>query len=378
MRLLLIIAFTFCSAFAVGEEKDLSDIITVPRGQTVDGDYFALGTNIEILGDVRGDLYALGGQIVVDGNVFGDVLASGASVIISGNVMGNIRVVGGQVMVSGKVGRSATLLAANGEFLPSASIGENLVAVMGNGDIAAAIGKDATILASNIRLSSLIGRDVDAYVGELRVTSRAVIGRNLEYTSSSTGLIDPQAKIGGGVHHHLSIVRNALQGHWMQAVLLGSKVVAFAMNFLYSLVIGWIFIRLFPETLDGAVLVLNRSPWKAFATGVMLLVLLPLAFLLLLMTVLGAPFALTILALNVITFYSAKIVAVFWAASPLFKKWGIKISKMGVLASGLIAYLALAAIPILGTILAVAALLFGMGGYAIAARPQFKKMSLRK
>lgn len=370
----LIALLSFGMNFLFAENENVPNIISVPAGQVIDGDYFALGTNIEISGDVKGDLYALGGQIVVDGNIFGDVLATGASVIVTGNVTGNIRAIGGQVMISGKVGRSVTLFAANGELMSTAAIGENFVAVMGNGDVAASIGQDATLLASNVRLSSNVGRDVFAYVGQLRVTSRAFIGHNLEYTSTSDAMIDSRAKIGGEVLHHLSIVRNFLQGHWMQGILFGSKVVTFLMNFLYSIVVGWVFIRIFPQTLDKALIVLKHQPWKALATGAILLILLPLAFLLLLMTVLGAPFALTILAFNVITFYSAKIVAIFWVSNPVFKKWGFKPNKMGVLCSGLLVYFLLAAIPIFGTVLVIAALLFGLGASALAARPKFTNL----
>lgn len=369
MRFLtLFLVFTMTLLFA--ENEDVSDIVIVPIGQVIEGDYFAVGNNIEISGDIRGDLYILGGQVFIDGNIFGDVLGAGANVIVTGNVAGNIRLIGGQVTVSGKVGRSATLMAASATLMPSALIGENLVSLMGNGDIAASIGHDATILASNLRFSSHIGRDVDAYVGQLRVTSRASIGHDLTYTSASKAVIDSRTKIGGEVHHHLSAVHNFMQGHWIQSLLFGSKVAAFVMNFLYSVVVGWIFIKIFPQTLEGSLFALNHHPWKALLTGAILLILLPLAFLLLLLTVLGAPFALTILAFNVITFYSAKIISIFWIAQPILKKWGLKLSKIGVLCLGLLIYLLLAEIPIFGTILAIFALLFGIGAGAAAAIPK--------
>lgn len=363
----------FLCFFGVLHADEGEDLVILPAGQVIDGDYFAMGSNVEISGEIKGDLYVCGGQVVVDGRIAGDVLAVGAGVVISGEVGGNIRVLGGQVMLSGKVGRNVTLAAANGEVMAAATIAGNLVSIMGNGEIAGPIGRDAVVLASNIRLASKVGRNVDAYVGHLRITSRAAIGHDLEYTSSSQATIDPEAKIQGTTTHHMSVVRNFMKGQWIHGLLIGSKIAAVLMNFLYSIVIGWVLIRVFPHTLDAALGVLHQKPWRALAYGAIVLVILPLAFLLLLMTVLGAPFALTILALNIITFYTAKIIAIFWVANPLCKKMGMKQSQLGTLCLGLICYFLLTAIPFIGMLAAFSALLFGLGASVLGARRSYSK-----
>lgn len=347
--------------FGILSADESGDLVILPAGQVVEGDYFAMGSNVEISGDVKGDLYVCGGQVVIDGRVYGDVLAAGGGVMISGAVTGNIRVIGGQVMLSGMVGRNVTLVAANAEVMATSTIGGNLVSIMGNGKIAGPVGQDAVVLASNARLASKVGRTVDAYVGNLRVSSRASIGKNLEYTSSSPAIIDPHAKIGGETIHHLTVMRNFMKGQWVHGLLVGSKIAAVLMNFLYSIVVGLVLIKVFPHSITSALAVLNHKPWKALAYGAIVLLVLPLAFFVLLMTVLGAPFALTILALNIVTFYTAKLIAIFWVANPLAQKIGLKPNRMGTLSLGLIFYFLLAAIPVVGSLVSICALLFGLG-----------------
>lgn len=370
MRVLIMLLLFACSLHA--EEK--SNVVLLPAGQVHEGDYFAMGSNVEISGEVTGDLYTVGSQVVVDGRVLGDVLAVGGSVIITGPVGGNIRCTGGQVVLGGPVGRSVTILSGAAQLMASASIGGNVFCITGTADLSAPIGGNVTLITSNSRLSSPIGGNVHAYVGQMRLTSKAAIGGDLDYTSTKEATIDPQVTIGGTLTHHLTLVKGVYQGHWIQSFLLGSKVAAILMNFIYSLVIGWVIIRIFPQTLAHSLEVLKNRPWKAFACGAVVLVLLPILFLLLLITVVGAPLALTVLALNVITFYSAKIFSIFWVANPLLKKIGMKPNKMGILSVGLIAYFLLTAVPYFGGIIAFLALIFGLGASVVATNP-IKKLS---
>jgi cytoskeletal protein CcmA (bactofilin family) len=342
-------------------EENAGGVFVLPAGMVIEGDYFASGGAVEISGLIRGDLYVIGKQVFVDGVVEGDVLAAGGSVDLSGRVGGNIRVLGGQVALSGEVGRSGTVVAGNVDFSPSARIGENLVCVAGNADLAAPIGHDLTLIASNARLSSSTERDVSAYVGQMRLTSKAVVGGQLDYRSNTQAYIDPGARILGKLVHHPSLVHDLFQGKWMQGLLIGSQVATTLMNFFYTFVIGFLLIRVFPHNLEETLHVMDRKPWKALSYGLMLLLLLPLASLVLLMTILGVPFALTLIALNIVGFYTAKTYSILWISNKWLKKVGLKPNRLPLLAVGLALYFALSAIPIFGSALAFASMVFGLG-----------------
>jgi hypothetical protein len=362
-----IVIFLFClflSAHAFAEE-DASGMVTLPAGVVHHGNFFAMGNNVEISGIVEGDVYALASQVTIDGQVKGDLLICAMSAEISGKIDHNIRILAGQVIVSGSGGNNITAVGGNVHLAQSAQIKGNVVCVAGNAELAANIQKEATVIASYLRLTGSIGDRLLAYVGKMRLTSRASIAGNLEYRSTNPAIIDPGAHIKGEVIHHPSLVHRLFKGSWIQRLLAGSKVAATLMNFLYSFVIGWILIRLFPKKVELALEALSKEPLKVLGVGLTLVILLPLASLVLLMTILGAPFALTLIALNVIGFYTAKIFSILWVTEEIIRrrKWQVE-QRLVALAMGLMVYFILLLIPYFGFALTWAALVFGLGAVA--------------
>ncbi len=363
--ILLLVAFSG-SLFADEESPEISSIIVLSSGTVHQGDYFAFGDSVEISGEVNGDVYILANQIVIDGTIHGDVLVAGGSLDISGTVTGNVRSLAGQVLLSGNVGNNVTAVAGNVQLLASSTIGNNVVITAGNVDLSSKIGDNATVVASNLRISAYIANKVQAYVGQLRITSRASIGGDIDYQSSTLAWVDQGASIKGKLIHHPSLVHELVHGTWIQSLLVGGKVVALLMNFAYTLVVGIILIKMFPKNLEGALQVLKTHPWKALSWGLMLLILLPLASLILLMTILGVPFALTLIAANIIGFYTAKIYSVFWISNMVFGRLKFRANRMPILTLGLVLYFLLTSIPVIGFIISFAAMLFGLGAGTLA------------
>lgn len=363
MRLiLLLLLFTSC-LFA----KDPDNNVVILSASSVhNGNYFASGSSVEISGTVNGDVYVLAEQIIIDGIINGDVLACGGSIDISGRIRDNCRMLGGQILVSGIIGNNVTAAAGSVQMLPTTKIAGNLVAIAGNLDLGSSVGANATIVASNMRLSSHIYGTVQGYMGQLRVTNRAQIDGNLDYRSNAEAWIEPGAKIGGEIVYHPTFVHGLVKNTWMQKVLLGSKLLVLLMNFIYTFVLAVIFLKLFPKNLHTAVNALNKRPLKALTYGITLLILLPLASLILLMTILGVPFALALIALNIIGFYSAKVYTIYWVSNKVLVYLKLKPYTLSLFFCGSLLYFALTSIPVFGTMVAVAAMLFGLGAGVLA------------
>lgn len=358
----LFILLTSSLLFADHEPPhDHQNVVILPAGQVHQGNFFALGRSIEISGTVNGDVYVLAEQVIIDGVVNGDILGTCGSIDVSGKVTQNCRLIAGQALISGSIGNNVTIMAGNLQLLSSASIGGSLVAIAGNVDLASSIGSDAMVIASNVRVSSEVKGNLEAYVGQLRITSRGFIGGNVEYKSNTEAWIEKGATIRGIVTQHPSFVHGLVKGTWIQKLLVGSKVIALLMNFIYTFVIGLILIRMFPKNLEAALHALSAHPAKSLGYGLMLLILLPLVSLILLMTILGVPFALTLIAANIIGFYTAKIYSILWASNWLFGKAGLKPNRLPALFCGMVVYFILVQIPYVGIVIAFAAMLFGVG-----------------
>jgi hypothetical protein len=207
----------------------------------------------------------------------------------------------------------------------------------------------------------------------MRLTSRAEIGKNVDYSADTPADIEPGAIIRGTVSYHPSVVQDIVEGRLFEGFVIGSKLAGTLMNFLYSLVVGLIMIYIFPKNLESGLHALSHHPWKSLAWGAILMILFPLISLILLMTILGVPFGLALIALNVVAFYTAKVLTVYWGSDVLFKRFHPRAKRVVILCTGLVIYFLLCAIPIFGFILTLASMLFGLGASTLAALLQRKK-----
>jgi cytoskeletal protein CcmA (bactofilin family) len=360
----VLLFFIPLSLFAAGSVQN--DVILIEEGQVFHGDYFAAGSSVEISGDIHGDAYIAAGQMIIDGTIYGDLLILCGGADITGHVMGNVRVLGGQVNISGRVDKNATVIAGNVQLAPSGRIGGNVVVAAGNADLSGVVEKNARLLCFNMRYSSHINGDVSAYAGEIKVTSKGYIGGALTYRSNDPASIDPRAVIKGSIVYHPSLIHNLTELPWLKGIIIGSKILAVVMNFLFTIAFGWVLIRLFPSKLSKTIEVLNHRPISCIFAGVVMLVILPLLCVLLLITVLGAPFALALLALNILGFYTAKIFVILWLTSKGLHKIHIHIGKLPSLSIGLLLYYAASAIPFAGFMMTIVFVLLGVGAIVLA------------
>lgn len=340
-------------------------IIILPQGEVHEGDYFAGGNSVEIAGVVTGDVFVYGTQIFIDGNVHGDVIAIGGSVSITGRVEGDVRIVSGQVTIAGDVMGSVTLVTGNGELLPSGKVGNNLVAITANIDMNMPIRNNATVFASNARLAGFVGKNVEAIVGTIHVTSTAAVDGSLNYWSTDQAKISPRAKVRDVVYHQSVEWKEYASGTFLVAVRYITKYLSLLMNFFYSFIMGLIIMRFFPRKVHGALRAITERPVMAFASGAIVLIVIPIAFLALLISVIGAPFALTLMAVNLFGLYTVKVVVILWVMAHFFPQ-RFQRKKRSFLFLGLIAYFIVTAIPYLGWIVAVVSMLLGLGALIVS------------
>jgi cytoskeletal protein CcmA (bactofilin family) len=291
----------------------------------------------------------------MEGIVEGDFLSLGGSVTIAGEVRHTTRVVGGHILVSGKMGGNVSCLAARLQILPTASLAGNLVVASMHTELASAIAGDATIVSANARIASRIQHNLQGYMGQLRLTAKAYVEGDVDYRSNQEAVIDPGATIEGQLIYHPSFMHKMVAKEWIHRFFVGSQVVVLAMNVLYTLVIGWVLLRYFPANLYSALATLRTQPFQAFFCGLLFTVVMPLLLLILLVSILGVPFALTLLAFNIVGFYGAKVYPLLWIARWVQSKRCYK-QIVGPFLAITASYFALTAIPVLGRFIAFAAL----------------------
>lgn len=91
-----------------------------------------IGANIEVNGAIKGDLVVFGGNIKVFGDVSGDVIAGGGNVWINGNVQGGLDIRCGDVFIAGTIGQNSDITASNLTLSPTARLLGSLVYTSNN------------------------------------------------------------------------------------------------------------------------------------------------------------------------------------------------------------------------------------------------------
>ena len=392
-------------------ESRSGDQAIVGPDEVVDDDLYATANQVVVEGTIRGDLVAFGQSVTVDGTVEGDLLAAGQSVEIGGEVDDDARIAG-QALLLGEgasVGDDLIAAAYSLQNEPQSNVGGTLWYAGYQALLAGTVGQDLAGAVNALTLGGEIGGDADVDVdGEeggaappafvpvpqvpiptvesgLTLTNSALIGGNLTYQSNTEAQIDPGAQIEGDVVREERPVEEeeATRSPLAEGVLdaLGSLVAL--------VLVGLLLVWLAPRWIRRRAYTVLDRPLASLGWGllglvaflilgiVILLVTILLAIVLGLLT-LGSLVALIVvlgllaeaalvIAFWISTGYLAQIIVGFLAGVLLLESVvpGRGAGRVLALVVGLIVYVILGAIPVLGSIVGLIVVLLGLGALLI-------------
>lgn len=373
LSLLIVLSFLLTPPYASGKQRThLSEAIIVSAGTVIEGDYVAAGRTVQISGTINGDVYVAGGDVLVDGVINGDLLAAGGMITVSGAVLADLRAAGGHIVVTGTIGRNSTIAGGKVEITPSAKLEGELIAAAGDMDLGGSIARNAKIAAGNATVSARIGGTLTAAARSIRLASNAVVEKHFRYWSGSVASIDEQATVLG------RIVRKELPeplAAWSVGAVLAALWLSLALiNFTSTLILGLFLIHVSPVHAERIGSTLVQRPAASFVWGAAVCVMTPILAALLMMTVVGIPLGVLLLALYLMTLYVARIYVMAWMGTLLTAWSGKTIHRGWAFVSGLILYTVLALIPIVGPFVSLSAFLFGMGATVLAKQQLYSTL----
>lgn len=354
-----------------------SETVVLAKNQVINEDYFAVGESVTLSGTVNGDAYVFGGNVVVDGTVNGDLITGGGNVNIKGKIKDDVRTAGGQVIISGEIGKNLTVGAGSVEIIDSAQIAGSLVTGSGNVSIFAPIGKGATIGAGNITVGNKINGNVNAAVGSLTLTPAALIVGDLNYLSEEEAKIQIGAQVNGKTNRTISqkpqidqtVAANAFKGLGLFFKVIG---------FISILIIGLLFIKFLPNFSLKTAENLKHKFLLSLLVGFISAIMLPIAALILLVTLIGIPFSIGLIFALIAYLYLAKIFVSIAVGQKITKLAKFKTSNALTFIIGLSAYTVISIVPIIGALVSLAAILSGTGAIILTKREFYLKLKSKK
>ncbi len=397
------------------------EIITIGEGEVVNDDLILFGNEIVVNGTVNGDLLAFANNVTVNGTINGSVLLVARVATLNAPVSGSLY--GGAATLAlgpkATVGRNlyygAYSIEATAGSLVKRDAALAAYQVVLNGELSG----DARLAAAALELNGTVGGNVTAAVGDpssqgmrywspsqqmqdlpsalqpgLRVSSSAHVGGKLTYTSRAEQAAAIAIQPEGGVLFHLEepskqpeaqVSVRADTGRWLWSWLIGR-----VREFLTLAILGALVLWKLPTTLKTVAESARAKPLPALGWGLVVilvasvgvvvvgLAILAMALLLALVTLgglVGPVLGIGMPALglasglcSVLVTYGSKLVVAYLLGTLIVK--GLLPSKAGdrrlELILGLVVYLLVRAIPIVGWLFGALVTLVGVGAMWLA------------
>jgi cytoskeletal protein CcmA (bactofilin family) len=337
--------------------------VTTGPDEVINEDLYVFGTNALIQGTVHGDVVSFARRVDIPGNVDGDVLAAAGDINVSGQVRGSIRAAAGTLVVAGQVGEDALLAAGEVRLEPRARVGRDAFLASSTADLQAPVGGDIRAAVDKLTLAAPVSGDVHAEVGTLRVTDKAQVTGSLTYRSAKGAEIDSGATVTGPVQRLSAEPRR------------GPTPLLYVLGWLRSLVglfaLGLLLVLITPDFARRVPVTLRQKPWQSLGWGAVALVGAPiLAGLLFAVGMLLGGWWIGLLALGL---FALAVALCFPVVGMFIGRWLLeRLGKAGTpivlaLLLGLALLTLVDRVPILGALIVLATILFGLGALVLTA-----------
>jgi anti-sigma factor RsiW len=167
-------------AVALPQQASAADVrrgrtIVVPAGDVIHNDLVAAGPAVRIDGTVEGDVIAFTRNLTVTGHVTGDVIGFAGATLIDGTVDGNVRVISRSVMLQGEVGKNLSAIANSLDLSTKGNVGGGAIVLAADADLDGKIQHDLLGLIGRGDIEGLIGGEAWIRGGSLTVASTGEI-----------------------------------------------------------------------------------------------------------------------------------------------------------------------------------------------------------
>jgi hypothetical protein len=360
IALLGILIFTF-GAWNVFAEDEIAG----PQPQVEAGDqYFTEDEDLVIDETVNGDLFIVGKNVEINGEVLGDVFIVADTLTLRGKIQEDLFMVGDVLeLEGGQIGDSVRVFAGTVNADAGSFVAGGLTFFSGEARLSGRIAESVHGYSTALRLAGPIGGQVRVNSGALELEKGARLERNLKYKSAKEALIDEEALVIGGVTH-VPKEKKGLADVFTWDLL---------MMKLGWLALGLLLLHFFPKMTQGLKASLMDHPWKSMFTGFSFVILVPFLAVFLMISILGFPAGMILSFIYFGMWFLTPVLAAWVTGLTLESFFGARKFRPAVLFTmGYLISQAIFFIPVAGIFISLAVKILGMGVFLLSV------MSLRK
>ena len=346
--ILTIIAITLATINLSATTIRTGEIVTIEKNEVINDNLIVAAKRVKIKGIVHGDVNLLAGDALILGQVDGDINAIGGKLIILTPKVSDIRALGINIDLNGSTQGDVYL--AGGDI----TLGKHNI-----------IGKELIAVGGQIVAGGKVKGNAQLRGGIIQLDEGALFERDLTCATGAKGpRISSTAHVGGT----LNIVQQSPHHRHKKTQMGGFMVVLRFINILASAILALVMILLMPNYVRSVSKQMIETPLKSMLTGLTNVFVTPIIILICLVSVIGIPIGLILLAFYTMGIYSTNVFVSFWVGGIVLKRWRPqdKENMVKVMVLGLFLYAIVINIPYIGWIINIIGMLIAMGALSNA------------
>jgi hypothetical protein len=339
-----------------GDAKSVAAMgATVSVAANVTESVWAAGAEVTIHGTVGKDIAAAGSRVTFRGKAGGDLWAAGAAIDADLVVGGGARIWGGQVALGTGTDIAGDLRAGGGA-----------VAVSGH------VAGESRIAGRRVLFDARADKTVTIHAGELIIGPNAVLAGDLVLVGGTKATVDPAAKISGQT-------REAAPGRWFFGPRVDPRPGQFGFSLFLAgtaVLTGIGLMLLGRSSFDEAASTARHRPVARFLLGLVVIILIPIAAVLLLVTVIGIPLGIGLLLFLPFLFLIGHATAALGIADWVLNRNAMPRTvgrSILFLIIGAIGIAVVGLIPFIGPLIVFIAVLAGAGGFLATLHARLRR-----
>ncbi|KPL00012.1 MAG: hypothetical protein AMJ91_05635 [candidate division Zixibacteria bacterium SM23_73_3] len=313
----ILVLLIFDSSF--GTEFKGVDNFFFPDTAIIHDDLVITGGNIKLDGIVEGDIISACRSLVQNGLILGSLNAVSQDLDVLGEVKGSVRGFAQNINVNGKLGRNLLVFCYTLDVKPDAEIEKDITAFCGKMTLDGKLGGSLKGGVGELIISGVVNGDVSIEAEKITLMPTARIEGDFKYESEKEAKIESGAQVSGEtVWTEIDTEKEKKP----KSIFTGKSIIMEMLFLLALMVTGIVLTLIFKKNAQQAKQAISNYFLKTLGLGFVFMVCIPIAILILLITILGIPIAIIALFVYAILVYIAKIPVATFVGEKILKALG--------------------------------------------------------
>ncbi len=331
----------------------------VPEGETKEADLYIWAQSLEIAGMLDGDIVAGFQKGSITGTVTQDLNGVSETMRITGVVGDDVRFFCETFYLDGHIGGDLIVAAKEVHISKTATVEGDVIIAGGTATVDGAIGGRARIMTGFLDMDGTIAGNAEITTdGGIRLGQNAHVGGDLFYEGPSR--IDIAEGVVAGEVTYNRVIEEDVDINF--DFLGGASVLFHFLGFIAALVAGTVIVALTRDHARRTAEIIRTRPLKSLGIGFVTYICMPVVLLVLLVFILTIPLMFVVGLTYAIALYIAKFYFSIWLGNLILRRGGrTDVSPIPAMLLGLTIVYLVTAIPIMGTLVGIVIIFFGLG-----------------